>query len=309
MNYEQLRGALRDLVARPDLTDSQLAAALRMGHQHLQRTYNWRCMEASVPGLAASADGVEVAEEYKEARAVWLVDAAGGRQRLNVTSETSANLMSAAEQAGLYPPQWYERGQKLAVIGAVGAGELITVDYYYYLPFYDVEQGDATDWFSRVIPDVLLMAAAYWLSKVALEDERANHFLQVYESLAKAAQASDRKSKAGGQQGSWSPPLPGTRVARGGVGVGGPSRVWSPATPAPTTKTGTVEIADDAVSAVVGVPGLTAEGLVVLTQLTSTGGLVNATVAIHPAGDSFTVTVPAAPGAGLSYRWNWGAWL
>jgi hypothetical protein len=215
MNLGEVKESALALAERPDLATSAGLAVVRAQRQ-LQRRWNWRCMEVA-PAVSvaypAGSTGVTVASDFKEAQAVWLAGTDGALTLLDVTSEKEARLLAeiaAREGTGVGNPRWYERGMKLVLLWPPAAAASLKVEYVKYLPAYDLDVDESSDWFTENLDDVMAVGAAAWLLQIAQETRKAQGMLEMFLGLAAEAWQADQRSKHGGQRGSYSPPLPGS---------------------------------------------------------------------------------------------------
>jgi len=216
MNSGELQVAAVALAERPDVA-AQASLAVNYAHRHLQRQWNWRCMEvlpAVEVAYPAGSTGVTVAADLKEVQRVWLVGTDGARTMVTPTSDREAQLVEdlACEFEG--DPRWYERGLQLVLMWPPSGACTLLVDYIRFLPGYDADDDMATDWFSENAADVLVTGAAYWLLELAQEKSKSARMLQLFMGMAEGAHGSDQASKFGGMRGSYSPPLPGGNRTR-----------------------------------------------------------------------------------------------
>ena len=155
MNLGEMRETLaRDVLQRDDVNES-LTTAIQFAHREVQRTKDWRAMEAravELPYAAGLTTGITVSSTYKKAREVYINEGGGILKSVLPATEADVNklrriaynargITSPTEAA--YVQRWYEAGLKIVLFIPPAEEINLDVEYYRYIPFY-TDQGDGT---------------------------------------------------------------------------------------------------------------------------------------------------------------------
>ena len=231
MNFGDLTSYLANyILRRPDLNAQPelLKLAVNVGHRQLQNDGDFRCMEAHTPivyqnatspyGIAmpAYSAGPPAVLPCKRLRNVW--NTTGTTFTVSpayigtpiptspiipATESEVNNLANIAQQTrGIIPSaatntqRWFEKELQVCLFYPPATDSVLMVDYYGFLPDY-VNPTDL-DWFSENVWLCLLYCAAWQGSISLFEDQRAQSFMGIYQSLLTTAISNDKMIKQGG---------------------------------------------------------------------------------------------------------------